>query len=282
MMEERALTLTKKRYRKIQRKVIFSFFSLLYIFNLPLIEDQYFRFDSVYNTKIVDLIFLPNDLFNNLPFLENASLFLSLMTLSLLFLFVRYYFLSNIDYEDERDQTKVKRTLEQADIISFIFFLLTIYVTANAFFFSFARVDGSSMDPTFTHGDGVILSHYNIEYARHDIVVALVENDLYATPQFYIKRLIGLPGETVTIDEGSVMINDVILDEPYLADGTVTNCSIFGETCTFTLSENEYFILGDNRSDSRDSRQIGAFEESLLYGVVNFRVTPISTIGKVD
>jgi len=282
MIEEKAAKKTEKRYNKIQRKVIFSLFSFIFIIILPYLDNRYYRFDSVYNTYIKDLIFLPNDMFSSVQILEEVSLFVAFMTIILVYMFIRYIWVSKVDFYEEKHQIRVKKTLEHFDIISFIFFIFTGYVVINAFFFSFAQVDGTSMMPTFSDQDDVILSHYSDEYERFDIVVIEVDDPYFETPQFYIKRLIGLPGETVKIEQGVVFINDVAIDEPYLAENTETTCYGNETTCSFTLETGEYFVMGDNRENSRDSRSVGPFRKDNLYGQVRLRIRPFSAFGKVE
>ena len=88
-----------------------------------------------------------------------------------------------------------------------------------------------------------------------------------------VKRVIGLPGETISSAGGQVVINGTPLKEPWLVKGTVTT----GIT-TQVIPPNEYFVMGDNRSDSQDSRFFGPITPSLIVGKVEVRVWPISSL----
>ena len=94
-----------------------------------------------------------------------------------------------------------------------------------------------------------------------------------------IKRIIGLPGEKIEISEGAVFINDVELAEPYLDDSVLTYV-LADSSLEVTLAEDEYFLLGDNRPDSFDSRHFGPVKEADLIGRVWIRFYPFDRFGK--
>lgn len=141
-------------------------------------------------------------------------------------------------------------------------------------------VRGASMEPTFQNGEYLIvdeLSYLLREPARGEVIVFRYPQD---TSQFFIKRIIGLPGETVLIENGSVAIqnttnpNGFVLDEAYLSDivTTVPNSQR-------TLGAGEYFVLGDNRMESSDSRLWGVLGEEFLIGRTLMRLWPLSEVG---
>ncbi len=112
------------------------------------------------------------------------------------------------------------------------------------------RVDGFSMNPTLQDGEYVLVNRlaYTLGApARGDIIVFSFPMD---ERQDLIKRVIGLPGETVTIRDGKVMINGVLLSESYIAQKPVYNGA-------WTVQDGQLFVLGDNRNDSKDSHQWG-------------------------
>lgn len=111
-----------------------------------------------------------------------------------------------------------------------------------------AVVPSESMESTISPGDRIIgnrLAYIFSEPERGDVILFAFPNN---ESKQYVKRIIGLPGETVRIDDGTIYINDVPLDEPYLNETPVGN---FG---SFDVPEESYFVLGDNRNDSFDSR----------------------------
>jgi len=143
-------------------------------------------------------------------------------------------------------------------------------------------VKESSMQPTLYANNYIFLSKqsYKIsEPKRGDIVV--FHSDLTTDDgreKFLIKRIIGLPGETVTIAEGQVYIDDQLLSEPYINDDVTP-----GYIENFVVPEGEVFVLGDNRVASRDSRDgsIGCVQMDLIVGKAFFRLYPFNMIGVI-
>jgi len=123
-----------------------------------------------------------------------------------------------------------------------IAFILARFVIVNA------NIPTSSMEPTIMVNDRIIAGRLNYMFSepkRGDIVVFKYPDD---ESVLFVKRIIGLPGDTVSISKGSVYINDQKLDEPYLTTTIVGN---FGP---YTVPEGSYFMMGDNRNNSKDSR----------------------------
>ena len=142
-------------------------------------------------------------------------------------------------------------------------------------------VSGASMDPTFATGQYLIvdeLSYHFEEPKRGEVVIFHYPKD---PKQFFIKRIIGLPGETISVNGAEVRIvnaanpDGFVLDEPYLASE-----NLGGPTGTeITLSDSEYFVLGDNRRVSSDSRVWGALPQENIIGHVLLRLFPFDMIG---
>ena len=142
-------------------------------------------------------------------------------------------------------------------------------------------VDGHSMQPTFHGDDRLVVSrvHYLLSQpARGDIVVfnSLRANEA-ARGVMLIKRIIGLPGDEVTIVERQVHINGVALDEPYIKEPCGRRC----RDAVWTLGDNEYFVMGDNRNNSNDSRAFGPVPLGNIVGEVIFRYFPLNAIGLI-
>lgn len=154
------------------------------------------------------------------------------------------------------------------------------------------EIQQTSMEPNFHEGQRVMVSQFGsalslppgrTAYAatgsnhttsvlrRSDVIVFYeLPRDQDSIP--LIKRLIGLPGETIEIRDGAVFINDIRLNEPYL-DGVYTSCS---QACgPLTLGPEEYYFLGDNRSVSRDSRVFGPIQAEQIVGRVILRYWPL-------
>jgi len=144
------------------------------------------------------------------------------------------------------------------------------------------EVVGDSMETTLASGDQVVvdkLTYRMQDPERYDIIAFPYR---YEQNTFFVKRIIGLPGETVRIDgQGTIFINDEALDEPYEFE------TIIQPGFAFTprkLEKDEYFVLGDNRNDSVDSRSadVGLVRRSEIIGRVVFRMYPFSGFGVVD
>ena len=142
--------------------------------------------------------------------------------------------------------------------------------------FNVSVVRGKSMAPGIEDGDRILIETWSYavdEVERGEIVVlrSPVEPELD-----YIKRIVGLPGDEVLIADGQVFVNGQRLDEPYALEGT-------GGLYQWTrVSPDHFFVLGDNRPHSSDSREFGLVPEEFLRGRVRLRVWPLERAGLLD
>jgi signal peptidase I len=139
-------------------------------------------------------------------------------------------------------------------------------------------IPSPSMEPTLMVGDRILvnkLSYHLHGVTRGDIVVFAVPPKERPEPgvKDLVKRVIGLPGDVVSSSGGRVYINHKPLPEPWLPTGTVTT-----GIKTQTIPPHEYFVMGDNRSDSQDSRFFGPISRSLIVGRVVVRIWPLSRL----
>lgn len=172
----------------------------------------------------------------------------------------------------------MKKTKKQ-EIIEFIRFAviaMLIVIPIRMFIAQPFIVNGESMYPTFDNGDYLIIdeiTYRNQEPERGDVVVFKFPSD---ESRFLIKRVIALPGETVTLRGGNIIIADgeeeITLNEPYIRD----QYSTYG---SWSLSDDEYFVLGDNRNASSDSRSWGLLKRDHIVGKTFLRLFPLSGIG---
>lgn len=167
------------------------------------------------------------------------------------------------------------------EAIETLLLIVVVYTLVNLATVRFF-IEGPSMQPSFYAGQYLIVSraHYLLsEPQRGDIVVFdRPDDDQLPNDPLLIKRLIGLPGETVSIRDGQTFIDDVPLDEPYILEPCRTS------TCTnssWTLKENEYFFMGDNRNNSSDSRAFGAVTKDRIIGEAVIRYWTPADIGIV-
>lgn len=143
-------------------------------------------------------------------------------------------------------------------------------------------VEGESMMYTLHDGDALIADKISYRFSdpkRFDIVIFPYAQD---PESYFIKRIIGLPGETVQIDyDGNIYINGELLEEHYGAE-VISDPGRAAEPVT--LGEDEYFVMGDNRNYSYDSREpaVGNIKRSDFIGKTNFRVLPFDSFGFID
>ena len=145
-----------------------------------------------------------------------------------------------------------------------VYGLLFVSVFVFNSLFMITRVDGQSMAPTLKSGS-VILVKRSEKVHRFDIV-ALVERVKENGPsKNIIKRVVGLPGDTITVLNGTLYINDRKYEEPYLQEKFIKEYK--KSSYTLKVPKDMYFVLGDNRDISKDSRQVGSFVKKSVIGV---------------
>lgn len=147
-----------------------------------------------------------------------------------------------------------KKTLMQFGVLILFVFVMVTFVGQRTV------VNGRSMESTLHDGDNLILDKISYRFTdpeRYDVVVFPGRTDENGNNELFIKRIVGLPGETIEIKDGAVYVNgEELKDDIYAKDG-YTLPAEDSEWLEVTLGENEYYCLGDNRGDSIDSRFIG-------------------------
>lgn len=169
----------------------------------------------------------------------------------------------------------VKEVLSMALYIAVVLcitFLVVRYVGQRT------QVDGHSMENTLFDGDNLIVDKISYRFTdpkRFDIIVFPYH---YKEDTYYIKRIIGLPGETVQIRDGEIYIGGAILEEDYGKETMLTSGRAADQ---IQLGEDEYFVLGDNRNHSEDSRfdDVGNIERSEIIGRAFIRIWPFERFG---
>lgn len=151
------------------------------------------------------------------------------------------------------------------------------------FFITPSIVEGDSMEPSLQDGDRIIISKVG-KIERYDEIAFHAPD----SNNNYVKRVIGLPGDEIRMKEDTLYINGEPVEEPYLKEAKASLPETFQFTRDFTLQEvagakqvpeGHLFVLGDNRSISKDSRYFGFISEKAIIGDVTIRIWPIDTFG---
>lgn len=180
---------------------------------------------------------------------------------------------------ENANEIEVEKTSKQSlwELVRFAIIAIAIVIPIRIFIAQPFIVSGSSMIPTFLDGEYLIvdeISYILSNPKRDDVVVFKYPND---TKKFFIKRIIGLPNEIVDVDGNEITItnkehpNGFKLDQSYIKNASE-------DAKHFELNSNEYFVMGDNRPSSSDSRYWGAVPKNLLVGRAFLRLLPISRI----
>jgi len=162
-------------------------------------------------------------------------------------------------------------------------------------------IDGSSMNNTLINTDRVILNKIGLAFSepkKGDIVVIEIEPPSYKFLSFlnnykwtkkllptitgvdYIKRIVAVSGDKVEIENGYLYVNDIKQNEPFIKEEQSTKTHFI--KYPFIVPEGEYFVFGDNRLHSTDSREFGSISREKILGKVNFRIWPLSSFGKFN
>ncbi len=163
------------------------------------------------------------------------------------------------------------------ELVRFAFIALLIVIPIRVFVAEPFVVSGSSMIPTFENGNYLIVDKISYRLSdpkRNDVVVFRYPND---TTKFFIKRIIGLPNDTIDIRGNDVFITNEKYKKGFKLDQSFVKNPANNDT-HFELKKDEYFVLGDNRNASSDSRYWGAVKRNLLSGKAFLRLLPISKI----
>jgi signal peptidase I len=175
-----------------------------------------------------------------------------------------------------KERSGLRNVIEWVAIIAAA---LLVAVVIKTFLFQAFYIPSESMEPTLKPGDRVLVNKLSYDLHsihRGDIVVFKRPPSEASDPTIkdLIKRVIGLPGETIEARDGQVYINGQPLKESYLPAGTVTT-----NLPQQKIGPGQYFVMGDNRGNSKDSRYIGTIPGSLIVGRAFIRVWPLSKIG---
>lgn len=171
------------------------------------------------------------------------------------------------------------------EITQSIVIVISILLIVYLFFAQPHQVNGLSMYPMFDNGDYLLtdkISYRTGKPKRGDVVVFRAPESAQCptgTGCDFIKRMIGLPGETIEVKENGMFINGEKLEEPYLSEENQTLAGAFTSHGSIVLAPDEYFVSGDNRLHSSDSRSWGPITSKEIVGKAFFRYWPMKNIG---
>lgn len=159
------------------------------------------------------------------------------------------------------------------DALSYLVIILAV-VLIRTFIITPIRVVGSSMDKTLKQGEILLLEKVDKSYKRYDIVVIKEGNERI------IKRIIGMPGESIKIVEGVIYINGEAIEDKYAS--TYTEDFSLSKFDLEVIPEDSYFVLGDNRKVSKDSRLLGPINKKQIQGKAIYRIWPFNKFGDLN
>lgn len=179
-------------------------------------------------------------------------------------------------YSGGKSTTSAYETLRTIVLVLLAAFLIRSFV-AQPFV-----VEGRSMEPTFHNADYLVVNKFEYRFGepqRGDVIVFRAPED---PSQNYIKRVIALPGETVKLSNGSVSVNGQLITESYVAPPSSEDSDSLSFSLEQKLGAGEYFVLGDNRDHSSDSRRWGPLPKANIIGKVDIVVFPLADFGTID
>ena len=185
-----------------------------------------------------------------------------------------------MSYEDEYEYKPSILSI----IWSWIWSFIVAFIIVGGVYFFLGRpftVSGASMYPTLHNGDRMVLSKVG-DVHRFDVVILKAPDENVE----YIKRVIGMPGDTVEMKSGVLYINGKKVDQPFINTEALAKQTVFMNDFTLEsltgeskVPEGKYFVLGDNRGVSKDSRMIGFIDRSAIEGKAVFTIWPFGRIG---
>ncbi len=191
---------------------------------------------------------------------------------------VREYDFPNLEQvkkELKREQYRTRYRAVLRSTVNVMIVVAAVAVLAATLWIPVLQIYGTSMSPTLDEGE-IVISVKDSEFEAGDLVAFYIGNKLL------IKRSIAGPGQWVDIDkDGNIYVDKVLLDEPYIAEKSLGDCNI---QLPYQVPEDRYFLLGDHRATSVDSRNtaVGCIAEEQIVGKVVYRVWPLNKIGLLD
>lgn len=169
------------------------------------------------------------------------------------------------------------------EIMETIVFVGSLFIVVYLFIMQPNQIKGASMEPTFTNGNYIFTSKVTYKMRQPKQGDIVVFHSIRNPDIEYIKRIIALPGDTVLIQNQEVFVNGTQLIEPYISEKTtLIPGSYVQENVALTIPEGHYFVMGDNRPRSSDSREFGPITLDSIVGQVFFRYFPVDKMGNIE
>lgn len=178
-----------------------------------------------------------------------------------------------IENNDNAKEEKIKKIIK--NILPYVIIIIVV-VIIRTFFVTPIQVDGTSMYPTLKDNELLLLKKYDKSYDRFDVIV------FNHNGSRLIKRIIGLPGENIEYKDNKLYIDGEYVEEPFLKNGQRTNDFRLQNLGYETIPKGYYFVMGDNRTNSTDSRIIGPVSENYIEGITDFAIFPFNSFGNFN
>ena len=170
-----------------------------------------------------------------------------------------------MDKQENKKQSKILKVIKE--LIPYVIILIVV-VLIRTFIVTPIMVSGPSMQPTLDGGEIMLLNKMD-KIERFDVVVVDIKTEEI------IKRVIAMPGESISCENGIIYVNGKKQEEEYSEGNTYDFEKVI-------LKDNEYFVMGDNREDSLDSRVLGSFNESQIKGTAKLVLFPFNKFGNIE
>jgi signal peptidase I len=183
-----------------------------------------------------------------------------------------------LESEDQPQVQRFKLALELKSWFRDILFAFAIAIFIVVFVVQPVKVEGTSMQPRLVDQERIFVNRFIYRFKdiqRGDVVVFWYPKD---PSKSFIKRILGVPGDAIEINHGSVYVNGMKVNEPYI-EPEFRDYRSFQKV---TVPHGQYFVLGDHRNSSNDSRSWGFVAQQLIYGKAVFSYWPVSRVGLVE
>lgn len=178
--------------------------------------------------------------------------------------------------ETNEEKSKKEKIIEFFESTLAYVIIIGIAILIRTFVVTPVQVDGLSMYSTLDDNEILILKKYDKSFSRFDVIV------FKHNKSRLIKRIIGLPGDTLEYKNNKLYINGKYVKEKFLTNGQITSDFSLKDYGYEKIPEGYYFVMGDNRTNSIDSRVFGLVSKEEIYGTTNFAVFPLDKFGNIN